>query len=136
MNLHASAVAFEKKAVLILGPSGSGKSTLALGLIALGGQLVADDRCLLSLRGGALFAEAPETLSGKIEARGFGILAATPAEATEVTLAVDLAANETERLPPFRETALLGVTLPLVLGPLRPGFEAAVRQYLMAGRLL
>ena len=53
MILHATCVAVDGRGLLILGPSGSGKSALALQLIALGAQLVADDRTRVSRRGAA-----------------------------------------------------------------------------------
>ncbi|MGR3805256.1 HPr kinase/phosphorylase [Marinibacterium profundimaris] len=74
--LHASCVAINDRAVLILGPSGSGKSTLALQLMAYGARLVGDDRIRLSVEGGALVAWPGPGLSGLIEARGMGILRA------------------------------------------------------------
>lgn len=134
MIVHGSCVAVGGRAVLILGPSGAGKSTLALALMARGGLLVADDRTVLAVEGGRLFADAPETLRGMIEARGVGILAADAAGRSEVTVLVDLSQDEPERLPPARERALLGVSLPLVQGPMRPHFDAVILQFLLKGR--
>lgn len=134
MIVHGSCVAVGGRAVLILGPSGAGKSTLALALMARGGLLVADDRTILAVEGGRLFADAPETLRGMIEARGVGILAADAAGRSEVTVLVDLSQDEPERLPPARERALLGVSLPLVQGPMRPHFDAVILQFLLKGR--
>ncbi len=134
MIVHGSCVAVGGRAVLILGPSGTGKSTLALALMARGGLLVADDRTILAVEGGRLFADAPETLRGMIEARGVGILAADAAGRSEVTVLVDLSQDEPERLPPARERALLGVSLPLVQGPMRPHFDAVILQFLLKGR--
>ena len=136
MNIHGSCVAYAGRAVLILGPSGAGKSTLALAMMALGAGLVADDRTDLSVKDGRLIADTPPSLRGMIEARGVGILAAEAIGPSEVTLLVDLALNETERLPPLRERALLGVELPLVWGPLRPHSEAMLLQYLAKGRAI
>jgi len=47
-TLHASCVAFNGRAVLILGPSGAGKSALALDLMSRGGSLIADDQVIFS----------------------------------------------------------------------------------------
>jgi len=48
MQLHATAVAFDQKAVVITGPSGAGKSSLALQMMAFGADLVADDQVILT----------------------------------------------------------------------------------------
>ena len=50
--LHGSCVAVEGRGVLIVGPSGAGKSSLALALMALGAELVADDRTEVRLENG------------------------------------------------------------------------------------
>ena len=54
--LHATTVALAGQGVLILGPSGSGKSGLALQLMAMGAELVADDRTIVTARGSTLHA--------------------------------------------------------------------------------
>ncbi|SEH82184.1 HPr kinase/phosphorylase [Paracoccus alkenifer] len=133
-TIHASAVAVEGRGLLILGPSGAGKSSLALALMAQGAQLVADDRVLLDARAGRLIAACPPPLAGRIEARGVGILAAAPAGPTPLALVVDLGRAETMRLPPRRSITLLGIALPLVLGPMGPHLAPALRQLLAGGR--
>ncbi|MEO1532556.1 MAG: serine kinase, partial [Pseudomonadota bacterium] len=50
--LHASAVALGERGLLILGPSGAGKTRLALELVALGAELVADDRVIVEAHEG------------------------------------------------------------------------------------
>lgn len=133
--LHATAVAVDGRALLILGPSGAGKSALALQLMALGARLVSDDRTIVSLRDGHPVAAAPDAIRGRIEARGIGILAADPAPPSPVALVVDLAHTETERLPPARRFDLLGVDLPLVHRIDSAHFPAALMQYLLGGVL-
>lgn len=133
-TIHASAVAVEGRGLLILGPSGAGKSSLALALMAQGAQLVADDRVLLDARAGRLIATCPPPLAGRIEARGVGILAAAPAGPVPVAQVVDLGRAETMRLPPRRSITLLGIVLPLVLGPMGPHLAPALRQLLAGGR--
>ncbi len=99
-TIHASAVALNDCGLLILGPAGSGKSSLAIELIALGAELVADDMVMLSAKKGALWAEAPIGARGLIEARNVGILPCPLREgAVKLDLVVDLASEETERLP-------------------------------------
>jgi len=135
-TIHATTVAFGNRALAILGPSGAGKSGLALQLMALGAELVADDRTVLARCGSGLCAAAPAALAGRIEARGLGILAA-PAHEGPVPLgaAVDLAQSESERLPPFRSVTFLGVSVDLVLARPGPYFPAALRHYMLHGRV-
>ena len=58
----------------MIGPSGAGKSALALQLLALGAELVADDRTDIIRQGDHLIADVPQAIAGMIEARGMGIL--------------------------------------------------------------
>ncbi len=131
---HATAVALGLRGLLILGPSGAGKSGLALDLMALGAELVADDRVALTARAGKLFARAPETLAGLIEARGIGLLQSPFRPEAEITLAIDLGQAEPDRLPPQRHILVLGVTLPLVLKPAHGHLTSALLCYLKGGR--
>lgn len=133
-QLHATTVAFEGRGLLILGPSGSGKSSLALQLMAVGAVLVSDDRTDLRRAGDQVIASCPEALRGRIEARMVGILAATDHGPVALAAVVDLARAEAERLPISRRHELLGLELPLVLGPYQPHLYAALRQFLLAGR--
>ena len=133
-TVHASCVAVNGKGLLILGPSGSGKSALALRLMALGAVLVADDYTDLSRANGTVIARCPAALRGLIEARGIGILRADTVAEVPVALVVDLGRKETERLPPARQFALLGLAFDLVLGQDGDHFPSAVLQVLRAGR--
>lgn len=120
--------------VAIIGPSGSGKSSLGLELMAVGALLIADDRAELRREGDRIIASAPPQISGMIEARGIGILRADTQDEADLALVVDLGAKEVARLPPSRTYNLMGIELPLVLGPYRPHLYAALRQYLLAGK--
>ena len=130
MILHATTIAIDDTAALITGASGSGKSTLALALIALGATLVADDRTVLTLVGETLTAAPPETLAGRIEARGTGLLTLPHTPSASVAFVIDMDAEETERLPPPRLTRLeIGPTfkeLPLFRKVPGPGFAPAI----------
>lgn len=114
-QIHATAVAIGRAAVLLRGPSGSGKSDLALRLIQAGAVLVADDRCDLSVAGGRLFASAPPAIRGLLEVRGLGIVRMRHRAKVSVALVVDLVKPAAvKRLPPARTCRLGTVALPLV----------------------
>jgi len=115
-TLHASCVAFNGRAVLILGPSGTGKSALALDLMSRGGSLIADDQVILTRRDDALIASCPKPLTGRIEARGVGLLAAQSGGPAAVRLVVDLAKDSPARMPPKQALALLGCEIDLING--------------------
>ena len=135
MQLHATTISINGAGLMILGPSGSGKSTLALDLMAVGAMLVADDRTDLCRKGVEIIASCPPALSGRIEARGIGILRADPAGPITVAQVVDLGAVAGDRLPQSRIYDVLGMGLPLVTGPYRPHLHAALRQLLLGGRV-
>jgi HPr kinase/phosphorylase len=97
-NIHASCIAIGARGVLLLGPSGAGKSDLALRLIDDGAQLVADDRTILFLDKGALWARAPASIGGLIEIRGVGIVKMPARARVKIALVVNLG-KEGERLP-------------------------------------
>lgn len=132
--LHASCVALDRRAVLVLGPSGSGKSSLALQLMALGAVLVADDRTMVQATETGLLATAPQSILGLIEARGVGILTAEFCPAARIQLVIDLAQEERERLPQRHEYYLLGHSLPLLHNVSAAHFPAAILQFLKGGR--
>lgn len=112
--LHASCVCYQGKGLLIFGPSGAGKSTLAMQMIALGAQLVADDRCTVFAEGGQVIAQPPATIAGLIEARGIGILRLPYVARAHILAAVDLgAAQNTQptRLPQPRSTRVASIDI-------------------------
>jgi HPr kinase/phosphorylase len=133
-TVHASCVAVAGRGVLILGPSGAGKSALALRLMALGADLVADDRTLIAVSDDRLIARCPPVLAGLIEARGVGLLNSPALDQATVDLVVDLAQRETDRLPPRRRVTQLGIACDLVLGSQSDHFPASVLCYLRHGR--
>src|SRR6187402_2380873 len=113
-TVHASCVAIAGRAVLIGGRSGRGKSDLALRLIDRGAALVSDDYTLVRRRDGRLIAGAPETIAGKIELRGVGILEYPTVHDVPIALFVDLDLDAA-RLPDTEEKRLVaGVALPVI----------------------
>ena len=131
---HASCVAWQGHGALILGQSGAGKSALALQLMALGADLVSDDRTELLAEADALTARAPATIQGLIEARGVGLMRVPFVPKAEIALVIELDQPEPNRLPPQREITLLGISRPLVLAVPQPHFPAAILCYLRGSR--
>jgi HPr kinase/phosphorylase len=137
--IHATAVAFDGRAVLLRGSPGAGKSDLALRLIDAGAQLVADDQSQLCRRGEALIVRSPPAISGMIEVRGIGIMRVVPLAEAPVAMIVDLVPRErVERMPERRRETLLGLSVPLLaLAPFDASAPAklrlAVRTFTAAG---
>ncbi len=133
-NIHASCVAANGKGLLILGPSGAGKSALALQMIALGAQLVADDRCEIWAEQDRLYARAPAEIAGLIEARGIGILRLPFCEHIQVKAAVNLSDSSFERIPSPRSLQLLEVEVEFLPFQAAPHFPSALMCYFIGTR--
>ncbi|MFM9977535.1 MAG: HPr kinase/phosphorylase [Sphingomonadaceae bacterium] len=113
-TLHASCVAIDGRAVLIMGPSGAGKSDLALRLIDRGATLVSDDYTIVRRVSGILQAVAPATIVGMIEVRGVGLVAMPYVSDIPVALVVNIG-GPVDRLPdPDKSQILAGCTVPQV----------------------
>jgi serine kinase of HPr protein (carbohydrate metabolism regulator) len=113
-TVHANSVALDGRAVLISGPSGSGKSDLTLRLLDRGWTLVSDDQTVVRREGDRLLASAPETIAGKLEVRGVGIVEMDRVNDVPVALLAELS-RDIERLPEDgRQRQLLGIAVPLV----------------------
>jgi len=125
--VHGTCVAFGPHAALLRGSSGSGKSDLALRFLALPAdlgmapRLVADDQVVVEAQAGGLVASAPDTLAGKLEVRGLGIMTLPHVTQAKLVLIVDfVASDEVPRMPPepLPRVTLLGVSVPnLQLAP-------------------
>jgi serine kinase of HPr protein (carbohydrate metabolism regulator) len=123
-NYHCSVVELAGKGILIEGGSGSGKTSLAFALIeaaqnrGLSAIFVSDDQALLSLRAGKLVARAPETIRGKAEIYGLGIVSVPFREAATIELVVRLLpASRIERLPCEAKSKLAGSDTPQIDAP-------------------
>jgi HPr kinase/phosphorylase len=134
MLLHATCVALQNKAVLLMGPAGAGKSDLALRLIDGGAQLVADDQTELSMEGQALMASAPASIAGLMEVRNIGLMKLPFMHSAEVALCVDLAlaTEKLERLPDKDTIFLLDQAVPrLRLHAFEASSLAKIRAFLL-----
>ena len=137
--LQATCVVVEGVGVLLRGPSGSGKSSLALQLIDAGAKLVADDGVELRRRETQLVARlpasAPETVRGRLEVRGLGIVPVPSVAESRLDLVIDLVpAGAVERLPELATAEFLEVKLPLLrLHAAEPSTPAKVRLAVRAG---
>ena len=112
-TIHASCVAIGRRGVLIAGRSGAGKSDLALRLIDRGAVLVSDDYSLVEAIEGALQASPPETIAGKIEVRGVGVVETVHQPAVTVALLIDLDFVP-ERLPGPGLRDICGISIPVI----------------------
>jgi serine kinase of HPr protein (carbohydrate metabolism regulator) len=122
-TVHASAVRFRARGILVRGASGSGKSALVLQLLFADApaRLIADDRVALSLDRGRLMASAPAALAGLLEIRGQGIVRRPFVSPAAIHLVVDLRPlAECPRLPePADEAAVvLGLEIPRLILPI------------------
>lgn len=112
---HATAVAVDGTAAIILGPSGSGKSRLAFDVMAFGAKLICDDAILLQKSDAGLRVLAPPQRLPLIEARGIGLLRAGPmVDHASLGLVISLGAAPPERLPPRRYARWDEVRVPFV----------------------
>ena len=93
-RMHASCIARDDNAVLIVGPSGAGKSDLALRMLSRGFALVADDQ--VDVADGV--ASCPAELAGLLEARGIGIVRLPYRLSARLALVVEVGAPS-DRMP-------------------------------------
>lgn len=146
-RIHATAVALLGQAALIRGPSGSGKSDLALRCLMLEPgpllpgrlELVADDQVFVEHRDGRLLVSCPDTIRGRLEVRGLGIIDVPVAAEAELALVVDLTdAAVIERIPDrSATTTVAGVPVAcLRLAPFEASAPAKLALALAATRLI
>lgn len=133
--VHATCVAVQGNGVLLIGASGAGKSALALQMMALGAQLVADDRVNLMAQDNHVMASAVPQIHGLIEARGIGLLRAEPVGPVRLSYVVDLDGHEPARLPDPEEVRVLRQTVPLLRAAGVPNLAAGLMQLVKMGRV-
>jgi len=125
--------------ILILGDSGVGKSETAIELVKRGHRLIADDAVEIKrVSAKTLVGSAPEILRHYVELRGIGIVDVRRLfgmGAVKLTEKVDLIVNLEpwvqgkmyDRLGLENEyTEILGIKVPMITIPVRPGRNLAV----------
>lgn len=118
---------------MLRGEPGCGKSDLALRFIHQfedgvhpqgAGGLIADDQVVLSRERGQIVARSPDTIAGRLEVRGIGIVEITALDSASLSLMVDLVSRDAvPRLPPdpLPSEDVLGIAVPVVrLDPFEP----------------
>lgn len=136
---HGVMVEVYGEGILLLGESGVGKSETAIELIKRGHRLIADDAVeIRRVSSKSLVGSAPENIRHFIELRGIGIINASRifgAGAVKLTEKIDLIIN----LEPWdvnkvydrmglenQQTAILGLNIPSMTIPVKPGRNLAV----------
>jgi len=134
-NTHGCAVVLGGRGVLILGPSGSGKTSLCFGLVetyqgkGLEALWVSDDQVYLENQKTCLIAEAPQSIAGKAELFGHGIIDVEWQPSTTIDLVVNLVDGTLpERMPVPKTMTLMDVSI--------PGIEVPSRHEALAIRLV
>lgn len=99
---------------MIEGRSGSGKSDLALRLIDRGAILVSDDYTVARRKGELLLASPPDTIAGKIEVRGLGVIDMDYLADQAVALVVQLF-DSVDRMPLDPDVRVIaGISVPVM----------------------
>jgi serine kinase of HPr protein (carbohydrate metabolism regulator) len=133
-TIHASTVAIGGRGVLIRGASGAGKSDLALRLIDRGALLVSDDYTHVEPCDGQLIARAPDTIAGRIEVRGLGIVPCPQAAAAVIALAIRLDTPVT-RMPEPAHEMIAGIAVPVLALDPRPASAPLLVELALKHRL-
>lgn len=105
-NIHATAIVLGTRGFLFVGPSGCGKTASALACLAqaedrgIFAAFVGDDQVLVSSERGCLVATAIDTIAGRAEIRGGGIVQVPAITAAVMDFAVQPVNERTsDRIP-------------------------------------
>lgn len=139
VTIHGVLVEIYGEGVLLTGDSGIGKSETALELIKRGHRLIADDAVEIKrVTHGRLHGNAPEMIRYYMELRGIGVInvrhiygvgAVKPESGIDLVVMMEpwVDGKAYDRLGLSEETeTILGVDLPRVTIPVRPGRNLAV----------
>ena len=139
MTRHGVLVEVHGEGLLLTGESGVGKSEAAIELVKRGHRLIADDAVeIMKISGHQLAGSAPELIRHFIELRGIGVINVAQLfgmGAVKNSATIDLIVNLEvwrddviyDRLGVETETTeLLGVEIPTITIPVKPGRNLAV----------
>lgn len=151
-HLHGVLIDVLGVGVLLTGKSGIGKSECALDLVIRGHRLVADDMIFVKKKmPAALVGQAEESIQHLMEIRGLGIInikdlygVSSIREKKIIDIKLELVewdpGHEYDRLGvDDQRTEILGVEIPHIMIPVRPGrnlgsiIEVAARNFLLKG---
>ncbi len=145
-TLHAVFVEVFGIGILITGKAGIGKSETALELITRGHRLIADDSVVIKNMGESLIGKPPVNIQFYMEVRGLGIInvqktygPGSVRQAKTVDMVVELVKwddnGEYDRLGTKQQEDILGINLPKITLPVKPGrnipviIETAARKF-------
>ncbi len=138
ISRHAGLMDIYGVGIMLMGDSGVGKSETALELVKRGHRLVADDVVeIIKLSDNQLLGQSPEVIRHMMEIRGLGIIDVRTLYgigAVLVEKSIELAVNlelgdpmNIDRLGLSQEfITLLGVKIPIITIPVRPGRNLAI----------
>jgi HPr kinase/phosphorylase len=138
ISRHAGLMDIYGVGIMLTGDSGVGKSETALELVKRGHRLVADDVVeIIKLSGNQLIGRSPEIIRHMMEIRGLGIIDVRTLYgigAVMIEKSIDLAVNlelgdltNIDRLGLSEEyITLLGIKIPTITIPVRPGRNLAI----------
>lgn len=129
IRVHGTSVNIDGKGVLLRGSPGSGKSDLALRLIDSGATLVSDDYTEIHLTQRSVVLRAPQTIQGKIEVRGLGLMEIPFVDNIPLRLIFDLVPfQQIERMPVAEFFEIENTKIPvLLIDPFMASAAAKVR---------
>jgi HPr kinase/phosphorylase len=138
-RMHGVLVEVHGLGILLTGPSGIGKSECALFVVERGHRFIADDAVdLVRMAGDGIVGSAPPPLRHHLEIRGLGVLnvrdlfgATAVRDSVQVDLVVELTrlaeGDDEDRLGlEDRTRPVLGIPIPLLKVPVRPGRDMGV----------
>ena len=138
ITMHAGLLDVYGTGVLICGKSGIGKSETALELIKRGHRLVADDAVIIKKINDELIGTSPELIRHFMEIRGIGIIninslygIGSVVNEHSIDMVVNLEtwdnAKEYDRIGLEKyEENILGISLPKIIIPVKPGRNVAI----------